>query len=215
MSINRRDFLGTLGVGSMAAAIPAVPNEQPAPLNQTWDMSWVESVKGKYRAVFDSPAFSDGAGLFRAEFWRSEYKEVYGTPASDMSPVVVVRHEGIWLAMNDEFWKKYSVGKRQKFKNGETKQWYDRNPIATTAPGSPPEFDVNVAKFISQGGVILACGLAFQGVVGVVAKQDKISKEEADKTARKYLLPGVILQPSGVFAVLRAQEAGCHYILAS
>jgi intracellular sulfur oxidation DsrE/DsrF family protein len=33
--------------------------------------------------------------------------------------------------------------------------------------------------------------------------------------ALKHLLPGVTLQPSGVFAVLRAQEAGCQYLLAS
>ena len=30
-----------------------------------------------------------------------------------------------------------------------------------------------------------------------------------------FVLPGVILQPSGVFATLRAQEAGCQYLLAS
>jgi intracellular sulfur oxidation DsrE/DsrF family protein len=44
---------------------------------------------------------------------------------------------------------------------------------------------------------------------------DKVSKEEAEKRARAQLLPGVILQPSGVFAVLRAQQAGCDYIKAS
>jgi hypothetical protein len=27
--------------------------------------------------------------------------------------------------------------------------------------------------------------------------------------------PGVILQPSGVFAAIRAQQEGCHYIRAS
>jgi hypothetical protein len=29
------------------------------------------------------------------------------------------------------------------------------------------------------------------------------------------MVPGVILQPSGVFAAVRAQEAGCHYVRAS
>jgi intracellular sulfur oxidation DsrE/DsrF family protein len=33
--------------------------------------------------------------------------------------------------------------------------------------------------------------------------------------ALHHVVPGVILQPSGVFGVLRAQEAGCNYILAS
>ena len=33
--------------------------------------------------------------------------------------------------------------------------------------------------------------------------------------ALQHVVPGVILQPSGVFATLRAQEAGCQYLLAT
>ena len=37
----------------------------------------------------------------------------------------------------------------------------------------------------------------------------------ARKQAIGYLVPGVILQPSGVFAAIRAQEAGATYLRAS
>jgi hypothetical protein len=33
--------------------------------------------------------------------------------------------------------------------------------------------------------------------------------------AKQHLLPGVILQPSGFFAVLKAQDEGCKYMLGS
>ena len=39
--------------------------------------------------------------------------------------------------------------------------------------------------------------------------------EEARKTVLANLVPGVIVMPSGIFAVTRAQEAGCQYIRAS
>src|SRR5882724_13027262 len=108
MPIRRRDFLGSLGTASVAAVLPlssaAAARPSPAPATETWDMAWVDRLKGKYRAVFDSPGFSDGEGLFRAIFWTRDYKEVYGTDSKDMSAVLVVRHAGIWLAMNDEFW---------------------------------------------------------------------------------------------------------------
>jgi hypothetical protein len=214
MSINRRDFLGSFSAASLAAAVPGTAHGASAPINEVWDLSWVERVKGKYRAVFDSPGFSDGAALFRASAWSQEYKEVYGTPPADMSAVLVVRHEGIWLAMTDEFWRKYTIGKRQKFRDSNKKQWYDHNPVAASPPGSPPEFQINIPKFISDGNIVLACNLAFGAVIDVVKKEEKLTRDEAEKAARSCLLPGVILQPSGVFAVLRAQEAGCHYILA-
>jgi hypothetical protein len=217
MSIRRREFLGSLGTASLAAALPlsSAGTTAPAPVADTWDMAWVDRVKGKYRAVFDSPGFSNGEALFRAVFWTREYKEVYGTAPQDMSAVLVVRAEAIWLAMNDEFWKKYAIGKKNKLKDDKG-AWYERNPIASTPPGMPPEFaDINIPKFIESGGTVLACHLAFRGVVAVVQKENKLKDGEAEKMARTYLIPGVILQPSGVFAVLRGQEAGCHYILAS
>src|SRR5215831_8912331 len=153
MAINRRDFLGSLG-----AATPLLLNEgryeaawSTPPVNQAWDTSWVDRLKGKYRAIFDSPGFSDGAALFRAVVWKRHYKEVYGTAASDMTAVLVVRHQGIWLAMNDDFWRRYGIGKRQKFRDSEKKQWYDHNPIAATPPGTPAEFDITIPKFIADG----------------------------------------------------------------
>ena len=39
--------------------------------------------------------------------------------------------------------------------------------------------------------------------------------EEARKQAIAFMVPGVILQPSGVFAALHAQDAGCKYLRAS
>ena len=216
MTIRRREFLGSLGTASVAAALPRTAAAPVlAPVGDTWDMAWAERVKGKYRAVFDSPGFSNGEALFRAVCWSQDYKTVYGTNPQDMSAVLVIRHEGIWLAMNDAFWKKYPVGKSNKLKNDKG-GWFDRNPIASTSPGAPPDFaDMNIPKFISNGGIVLGCNLAFKGVVALVKKENKLQDAEAEKLARTYLIPGVILQPSGVFAVLHAQQAGCHYILAS
>jgi hypothetical protein len=218
MTIRRREFLGSLGTASIAAALPlsARGADAQGPVTSAWDMTWVDRVKGKYRAVFDSPEVSDGAGLFRAVIWSRQYKEVYGTPPQDMSAVLVVRHAAIWLAMNDDFWKTYAVGKRNRLKAADTGRWYDRNPIASAPPGGPPEFaDMTIPKFIAGGGIVLACHLAFRDVTAVVKKDEKLTDDDAEKRARSAIIPGVILQPSGVFAVLRGQEAGCHYILAS
>jgi intracellular sulfur oxidation DsrE/DsrF family protein len=63
--------------------------------------------------------------------------------------------------------------------------------------------------------VALACNLALADCVELIKSKDGVSDAEARKQAIAYLVPGVILQPSGVFAVIRAQEAGASYIRAS
>ena len=225
MNSRRRDFLGLLGGSSLAAfAAPSMfaqprfraTDSHPAPLDDTFDLSWADRVTGKFRAVFDSPEISEGAGLFRSIVWCDEYKAAYGTARSEMSPVLVIRHEAIELAMNDEYWKRFRIGKEAKLKTPEGKKWAEANPVGVPTPGAPAKFArYNIVNFIEDGGTVLACNLAIGDVVDRFKKEDKLDAAGARKSAIEQLIPGVILQPSGVFAVLRAQEAGCHYILAS
>ena len=226
MANPRRAFLGWLGAGgALAAAGVPVPRIEAAmrrdreplvPVSAAWDMAWVDRITGKYRAVFDSPEVSEGAALFRACLWRDQYKEVYGTPREEMSPVLVIRHAAIALAMNDAYWARFSVGKEKKLKDYGTKKWYVSNPIRVSAPGTPaPWADYNLESFMTQGGSVLACNLAFRQVVSQFARGDKLKRDAAEARAKEHLIPGIVLQPSGIFAVLRAQESGCAYIMAS
>ncbi len=243
MTIPRREFIGFAGATGLLAAAGPLAGLEPASRFLTdeekvaagntltgitstaaggaesilpnYDMTWVDRITGKHRAVFDSPAFSDGAALFRAVMWCNQYKQVMQTPRTDMSPVVIFRHEGIVLAVNNQYWDEYDLGKEYKLK-GEDGKVVKKNPVNGPAAGEKGGSPYSVPAFIASGGIILACGLAFSGIVASVAKKRKIERAEAQKVAEaEYLLPGVILMPSGVFAAIRAQEAGCHYMVGS
>ena len=222
MTTPRRDFLGWLGASGAFAAtglpsLSSMTHEFHAPpVSDKWDMSWCDRVTGKVRAVFDSPMVSEGAGMFRAELWREQHAEVYGAPMSDMSAVLVIRHEAIPLVMNDAYWQRFDVGKALKLKDANDKKWTKINPIGSLVPGTPDKFaGYNIPAFIGSGGIVLACNLAFGKVVATFEKEDRLSKEDARKRALEHLIPGVILQPSGGFAALRAQQVGCNYLMAS
>ena len=222
MAVSRRNFLGWLGIGSLgavarvAAASEARSAMPPQPASPDWDMSWVERVH-RPAAVFDSPQPADGDALFRACMWRDQYREVYGTSAEAPVPILVLRHAAIPLVMNDAYWARFEAGKALKMKDEATKRWYTRSPIWRAASGGPPGArDYNLESFLAQGGIVLGCGVAFAGrIVSEYARKDGVPREEAEKRARADLLPGVILQPSGVFAALRAQDAGASYVIAS
>lgn len=222
MSNSRRDFLSWLGVSSALAATTGLAaastlDAQPAPVaDSQWDVTWTDRLSGKYKAVFDAPQVADGAALFRACVWRDQHKEVYGTPRTDTSPVLVIRHAAIELIMNDEYWNRFEVGKTEKLKDPDTNKWVKFNPIRAASPkASGPRKEYNLTDFMAQGGIVLGCGLAFRMVVSRFQKADKLSSAEANKVALEQMVPGVIMQPSGIFAVLRAQELGCNYVLAS
>jgi hypothetical protein len=221
MSNPRRHFIGWLGASAVAAAASPLAALEPgarAPRarGDTWDMTWTDRIGGKFRAVFDSPELSEGAALFRACMWRDQYKEVYGTAPEEMTPVLVIRHGAISMAMDDGYWEQFRIGKEEKLRNQSTKKWETANPFRTSPPGTPERYAAySLDGFMKSGGIVLACNLAFQQAVWRYREAEKLARDAATARAREHLIPGIILQPSGVFATLRAQEAGCGYILAS
>jgi hypothetical protein len=84
----------------------------------------------------------------------------------------------------------------------------DRNPVLMTdTDGLPPVMQASsLPNFIQRGGIALACDVALQDLVALIMDADRVSEGVAQEQANRWLVPGVILQPSGVFAVLRAQQ---------
>ena len=134
----RRDFLtGAASTGLLAA----LPLERSLGLHgaeragsgtlaaDDTDLSWVARLRGKSRAVFDSPQVSEGGALFRAALWREQMNKAFGTPIEEITPVVVFRHEAIPLVMNDEFWRRMDTGKHIKLRDPNGHKWAKANPI--------------------------------------------------------------------------------------
>ncbi|HEY4136938.1 MAG TPA: hypothetical protein VGN65_00680 [Casimicrobiaceae bacterium] len=238
MPTTRRDFIGSIAATGMLAALPgSLPISTPIPLrdseragvrgdgnsnstaridDEKWDLTWVDRLRGKSRAVFDSPNVGEGGAIFRAILWREQHEKVFGTPRAELTPVVVIRHVAIPLVMNDEFWDHLGIGKDVKWKDEQSGKWTKRNPLSGSATGGPAEFkDYNIPAFIGSGGIVLACNLAFGEIIQQYVEKDKVAHDEAETRAKAHLLPGVILQPSGFFAVLKAQDEGCKYMLGS
>jgi hypothetical protein len=68
---------------------------------------------------------------------------------------------------------------------------------------------------MARGAIVVACNMALQSWIDAIREKRRVSPEEARSLAISALVPGVILQPSGVFAATYAQERGCVYLRAS
>ncbi len=218
MSTDRRGFLGAVaGAGLVLGGKTGEPTYRPTHPQSAWDVSWTAKVSGLHRAVFDSPEVSSGLGLVRTMVWLKDYGEVYGAKPADMSAVVVLRHNAIWLVMNDEFWDHHGVGKLTAINDPKTGKPIKRNPFLgpTVYPDLPPAIADHVLTKVLGTATVLACNLAFHDVVEKLKAHTRGDAVKARAMAIEHMVPGIILQPSGVFAVTRAQEAGCQYMLAS
>jgi hypothetical protein len=220
MSHDRRAFLNRLAAGAVFGALASPLDAAraltaPAP---PWDLSWADRIKGKYRAIFDVPEIDQGYGVWRASLWEMQYQEVLGAQPTDLSAVVVLRHKGVALAMQQTFWDAHKLGPANDVKHPITQQATDRNPVllASSRNEVPPELDeVALDRFIKRGGIALACSLALDDLAQDIVKREGGTPDAVRQQAIAAFVPGVILQPSGVFAALHAQDVGCKYLRAS
>jgi hypothetical protein len=125
MTTPRHDFLQHIALGSLSATLipitaQAAWAERAGAAStesggaQNVDLSWTRRLTGKYKAVYDSPDIGGGLGVLRAGIVSAQYMSAFNVPASALSPVIVLRHDGIVLAMQQEFWDRYKIGEKYK-----------------------------------------------------------------------------------------------------
>ncbi len=219
----RREFLGWTLASAMVGATPGVLLGAPAPRpprlgpytdseGNDWDMSWVSRIRGRYRAVFDAPMLSEGDPILRAVVWGRQYQELFGTELKDTARVLVLRHLGIDFAMNDSYWARFPVARENGF-NDAAGQPLRVNPVRAPRTEVPePYRNMTLEGFQASGGIVLGCQLALLHYVVPRYVATGLSQEAAVAEATRNLLPGVIMQPSGILAVSVAQEADCVYV---
>lgn len=186
-------------------AAPALPKLE-------FDDAWTNGLTGKYRAVFDSPEVDEGTALFNAYAYRKEFKDVYKLGDADVNAVIVVRHRAIPMILDDTMWGRYKLGETTRIKDPATGKWAVRNPFWKADPSNKEYGDLALETMLAQGVVVLGCALATEGMAGMIASRTGDKPDAMFDELRRHLLPSVMLQPSGIFAVMRAQVAGCHYM---
>jgi hypothetical protein len=212
----RREFLrkaSLLAAGSVAAgpllAQGGAPAAQPA---AQFDMSWTERVTGRYKMAFDAHQISEGVCLHQVRSVIAGYKSVYGLEDRDVSAVLVIRHAAIPMALGDELWADGKFGADESLVDPATNQPTKRNPFLSNPAGGGTRFvwpDGALDPLISRGVIVLACDLALRNVTGRVAAARAIPRQDALALVYRHLIPGITVQPTGVFATAHAQQLGC------
>ena len=208
----RRGFLGRIAAAAAAAGLSsAVPSRLSA---ETPDMSadpaldaWFGKIKGKHKMVFDTPEPNSGM----AAIWPRVYLDTMAANyPGEATAVIILRHAGIPLGMNDGLWSKYKLGEMFMIKDGEVAA--TRNPYAKITHLPLP--GLGIASLLEKGILVGVCDVALTVYSSGAGQKMGIDPATVKKEWIAGLLPGVQVVPSGVLGVARAQELGCAYCFA-
>jgi len=221
---HRRGFLGRLAAGAAAFGLGglAVPSAAVAtPRSATSGAAgnpefeaWLNKITGKHKMIYDVPEPNDGFAFWWARVFLNTTNETYGTTDADNTVVIVLRHSGIPFAMENTMWSKYRFGEAFKITDGATKGPAVRHPLLHLKPGEVPIPGIGADELLAKGVLIGVCNIALTFNSMRLAKDMGMQADAIKKEWVANLLPGVVVVPSGVIAVNRAQEKGCAYCFA-
>jgi len=224
MTQDRREFVGTLLAAGMLPALGGQADRRSGgrtdaielsgsppvrPPDSQWDLSWTARLTGPHRAAFDWFQPNASAGLWRAGIWKQQVVEAFGVKPEEVGAVLVIRHGAIPMIMGDEFWMRHKLGKLRKIKHPETGKTAERNPFRAAAKQPAPEPDSSIEGFLRSGGIVLACGFAFGFMVSLESKLVGKPASDVRPGVLLQVIPGILIQPSGFFALIEAQRNGC------
>lgn len=230
----RRAFLKKVAAGgavlAAAAADPLMAAAQavasPTPAGQVppqqqqqamqWDDTWATTLAaGKYKAVIDGPEMGEGDFFWQAHAFIDGCKKVLGAQESEVAVAVVIRHAAIAAAYNDTIWAKYDLGKRLKVKDPATNKNAKRNPFllvpdgVTTIDWMKP---VTIMGLGARGVTFPCCNQATRFLSSQIAGWSKQDRNVVYEELKQNLVPGARLQPTGLYATMRAQQVGAAFM---
>jgi len=213
---HRREFLTQVGLAAAAIAFDADEMRAAStPTNgSSWDTSWLDRLaSAQYRVVFNASDVAEGAAMSYAAGFLDAYHEVHGTTDAQTRPVIVFRRMGTVMGLNDMLWEKYGVGEDRKINDSATHAPAKRNVFWKAAPGASADAASDKIETLHKRGMIsLVCAIAAGNVARGFAEKSGRPADEVREEVKANLVPGAILVPSGIYALVRAQNAGCAYM---
>lgn len=211
-STPRRGFLGRFAAAAMGIGVASLaPEAAEAAISKPADPkleAWFGKLTGKHRVVFDAPEVNSGFTAIWPRVYLLTTEASY--PGEGTSTMVILRHEALPLAFQDSLWSKYKLGEMFKINSGDAPA--TKNPYATITGLPIP--GLGIAELLKTGTLVGACDVAMTVYSSGAATKMGMDPAAVKKEWIAGLLPGVMLVPSGVMAVARAQDQGARYIFA-
>lgn len=213
---NRRSFVARMAAlvgtaalvpSSAAHALDAAIAPSAAPGDEA--EAWLAALTRKHRQLFHSHDKWRN-GMSYAKRWVELYDKEYGVPARDLNAVLAMHGKTGTATFNDAAWDKYEIGKLFDVTDPTTKAPARRNIFLDD---DVAEDDAGLRSTMAAGVTVLSCRTALRGFAKWMAASKKYgSADEIERDLTASLVPGVILVPTMIVALGRAQEHGCAYV---
>lgn len=217
--LGRRPFLGTLaslaGIAAIApgtalAAARSGADASSEPAAGTWDLSWLDTLKGKHRQIF-SAGSGGPVSMLIVTNWLDAHQEVFGLKFPDVNAIIGISVRAFPVNCSDALWSKYELGRRFEIKDPTTGQWATRNLYLDQVAEYTSWKVIGVRPLQARGVIFWQCNNALTSHANRFASEMQLDPKQVREELIAGLNPGVKLVPAHTMLLGLAQEHGCAY----
>lgn len=207
---SRRKFITTAaaltGVSIVPGIVKATYGTEGTLESATWDLSWLDNLKGKHKQVFDLGELE----LRVINNWLDAYQDAFQVPSTELNAIVGIAGKAFPINASDELYNKYPIGEHWKLTDPETQKPAMRNMFLDGGK-TPAEQKKTVRALQARGAIFWQCNKALQRISKDLGEKVKRPEAEVYEELKAGLNPGVILIPAHAVLIGLAQEHGCTY----
>ncbi len=211
----RRTFLSVLtslaGVASVSAVDSEAATQVPtatAPAG-TWDLRWMDELKGQHKQVFDLGEVdlaADPRPLRFPKNYLDTFRDVFALEFPEVRTLVGISGRAFPINASDRLWEKYALGDyRSKIVDPATMKPAVRNIFMDDGT-------MGVKALQARGTIFWQCNIALSNIAQQLAAARQLSPAEVRADLMAGLNPGVRLVPAHVMAMGLVQERGVTYV---
>ena len=212
-SSSRRTFLASISAAFGAVALGVTHEAEASSIStpqRPWDLTWIDSLRGKHKQVFSAGLLQDGVVLDIATNWLDAHNEVFQLKHPDVNAVIGIANKSIAINCSDALWKKYELGRRFSVNDVETGAQAVRNVFLHGRTNGLGKF-VGVEPLQARGTIFWQCNNALTGVTRAIAREMSLPADDVRDEFIAGLNPGVKLVPAHTMVLGLVQEKGCTY----
>jgi hypothetical protein len=215
-SLNRRTFLGSVGLAAGAVSRPPFAQNlgasaSPTPLGSAdWDLTWVNALdRVPHKQVFDMGSLE--SGLHVPTNYLDAYQDVMKLKDGEVVAVVGIASSAFPMNASDALWAKHQLGEKWEIRDPATGAWAIRN-IFDLDPAPMPFRSRDAVSGLARRGVIFwQCHNALVGVSERLSAGSGTAPAAMYQELRAGLLPHVRMVPAHTMLLGLVQERGATY----
>jgi hypothetical protein len=196
------------GVTAIQAAGTQAAAQAPAAAAPSWDLRWIDELKGQHKQVFDlldADPMAEPPALRLPRNYFDTFRDVYKLEFPEVRTIVGIAGRAFPVNASDRLWEKYALGERSKIIDPVTMKPAVRNIFMDDGT-------LGVKALQARGTIFWQCNIALSSLAQQLAATRQVSAADVRQDLIAGLNPGVRLVPSHVMALGLVQERGVTYV---